>query len=73
MHSHLGSTSTCALTWNMCSEPLGSVGLKDTLKGFAEQGMVMGLHIYLGLVCVLQSLPAETADKEPQSSHNQSA
>lgn len=47
-------------------------GLKDTLKSFAEQGMVMGLHIHSGLVCVL-SASAQTADKEPYSPNNQSA
>lgn len=73
MHSNLTSTSTCALTLNMCSKPLVSVGLKDTLKSFAEQGIVMGLHIHLELMCVLQCLPAQTADKEPDSSNNQSA
>lgn len=73
MHSNLTSTLTCALTLNMCSKPLISVGLKDTFKSFEEQGMVMGLLIHLGLVCVLQCLPAQTADKEPESSNNPSA
>lgn len=65
MHSNLSSTSTCALTLNTCSEPLISVGLKDTLKSFAEQGMVMGLHIHSGLVCVLSASQHRQQIKSP--------